>query len=297
MHSTSKLLLNKFLDHLTKNRSYSEFTIRSYRSDLLQYLAFSENDFDDFWIPNSSTLRKWVRSLALDNLAGKTIHRKVSSVKSYARFLVVSGEVSEAISLEVQLPKLKKRIPTYVKENELQYVIEYFENQVSDFQSSLEFTLFSCLYHTGMRRSELISLVEANLSMDKHEVKVIGKGRKERLIPLSKEMIFHLENYHKFKREYGVDSAFVFCDNAGSQLKEKWVYNTVNKFLENTFSNKKSPHVLRHSFATHLLQNGADINAIKELLGHSSLAATQIYAHNDITQLKKIYKDTHPFSE
>jgi len=218
-------------------------------------------------------------------------------VKSFANFLFVSDQINKEIPLEIQLPKLKKNIPSYVKEREINQVLDAYELNVNDYQSSLEFTVFSSFYHTGMRRFELITLKEVDLSLDKREIKVMGKGMKERIVPLSNEIVGHLKRFADHKELNHICSDFVFCDEQGDQLKEKWVYQVVKRMLNQTFSDKKSPHILRHSFATHLLQNGADMNSIKELLGHSSLAATQIYAHNDISQLKKIYKDTHPFSE
>jgi integrase/recombinase XerC len=233
----------------------------------------------------------------VNEISEKSIHRKVSAVKSFADYLFVSDEIDYEIALEIQLPKLKKQIPTYVKEREINQVLDSYELDVDNYPSSLEFIIFSSFYHTGMRRSELISLKESNLSIGNKELKVLGKGQKERIIPLSNEIVQQLERFLECKKSNQIKSDYVFCDSRGAQLKEKWVYQVVKNILDQTFSDKKSPHILRHSFATHLLQNGADMNSIKELLGHSSLAATQIYAHNDISQLKKIYKDTHPFSE
>ncbi|MDG2042947.1 MAG: tyrosine-type recombinase/integrase [Bacteroidia bacterium] len=289
-------ILEKYHDYILKNRGYSIHTIRSYITDLKQYLIYSE-DFNLGHVPDSKTLRKWVRSLVLNEISEKSIHRKVSAVKSFANFLFVSDEIDKEIPLEIQLPKLKKNIPSYVKEREINQVLDTHELNVKDYQSSLEFTIFSSFYHTGMRRFELINLKEIDLSLDKKEIKIMGKGKKERIVPLSNEIVGHLKRFKDQKESNHTHSDYVFCDDQGNQLKEKWVYQVVKKMLNQTFSDKKSPHILRHSFATHLLQNGADMNSIKELLGHSSLAATQIYAHNDISQLKKIYKDTHPFSE
>jgi len=296
MTSATSNILEKYHDYILKNRGYSIHTIKSYITDLRQYLIYSE-DCNSGHVPNSKTLRRWVRSLILVEISEKSIHRKVSAVKSFANFLFVSDQIDNEIPLEIQLPKLKKNIPSYVKEREINQVLDAYELNVNDYQSSLEFTIFSSFYHTGMRRFELITLKEVNLSLDKREIKVMGKGKKERIVPLSNEIVGHLKRYLDHKESNHICSDFVFCDEQGNQLKEKWVYQVVKRMLNQTFSDKKSPHILRHSFATHLLQNGADMNSIKELLGHSSLAATQIYAHNDISQLKKIYRDTHPFSE
>ena len=296
MISASSTIVDKYHDYILKNRNYSIHTVQSYITDIKQYLTYLE-DFKPSHIPDSKSLRKWVRSLMLNSIAEKSIHRKVSAIKSFANYLYVSDEIDYEIALEIQLPKLKKQIPTYVKERELNQVLDSYELDSDDYQSSIEFIIFSSFYHTGMRRSELISLKEVDLSLGKMELKVMGKGQKERIIPLNNEIIQHLQRFQECKKLNHIISEYVFCDAKGNQLKEKWVYQVIKNILNQTFSDKKSPHVLRHSFATHLLQNGADMNSIKELLGHSSLAATQIYAHNDISQLKKIYKDTHPFSE
>jgi len=296
MISASSTIVDKYHDYILKNRNYSIHTVQSYITDIKQYLTYLE-DFKPSHIPDSKSLRKWVRSLMLNSIAEKSIHRKVSAIKSFANYLYVSDEIDYEIALEIQLPKLKKQIPTYVKERELNQVLDSYELDSEDYQSSIEFIIFSSFYHTGMRRSELISLKEVDLSLGKMELKVMGKGQKERIIPLNNEIIQQLQRFQECKKLNHIISEYVFCDAKGNQLKEKWVYQVIKNILNQTFSDKKSPHVLRHSFATHLLQNGADMNSIKELLGHSSLAATQIYAHNDISQLKKIYKDTHPFSE
>ena len=296
MTGATLIILEKYHDYILKNRGYSIRTIQSYITDLKQYLIYSE-DCNSGHVPDSKTLRRWVRSLVLAEISEKSIHRKVSAVKSFANFLFVSDQIDKEIPLEIQLPKLKKNIPSYVKEREINQVMDAYELNVNDYQSSLEFTVFSSFYHTGMRRFELITLKEVDLSLDKREIKVMGKGMKERIVPLSNEIVGHLKRFADHKELNHICSDFVFCDEQGDQLKEKWVYQVVKRMLNQTFSDKKSPHILRHSFATHLLQNGADMNSIKELLGYSSLAATQIYAHNDISQLKKIYKDTHPFSE
>lgn len=296
MISASSTIVDKYHDYILKNRNYSIHTVQSYITDIKQYLTYLEG-FKPSHIPDSKSLRKWVRSLMLNSIAEKSIHRKVSAIKSFANYLYVSEEIDYEIALEIQLPKLKKQIPTYVKERELNKVLDSYELDSEDYQSSIEFIIFSSFYHTGMRRSELISLKEVDLSLGKMELKVMGKGQKERIIPLNNEINQQLQRFQECKKLNHIISEYVFCDAKGNQLKEKWVYQVIKNILNQTFSDKKSPHVLRHSFATHLLQNGADMNSIKELLGHSSLAATQIYAHNDISQLKKIYKDTHPFSE
>lgn len=286
-----------FSDYLLKERNYSVHTHESYVRDVTQYIAFSAAQEENPEVPNDKSLRKWVRELSKNNIASKSIHRKVSSVKAYARYLAISKVVAEVPSLEVQLPKMKNRLPSYVKVSELSQLLERLENDIIDYPTALEHIIIATFYHTGIRRSELISLTAGNLNIAKAELKVLGKGDKERLIPLTGEILQQIHRFLKIKSENDIDSKYIFCQFGGEKLREKWVYSLIKKLLSSTFVDQKSPHILRHTFATHLLQNGADINAIKELLGHSSLSATQIYAHNDIAQLKRVYKDTHPFSD
>ena len=289
--------IKSFSDYLLKERNYSVYTHESYVRDVTQYIAFSAAQEENPEVPNDKSLRKWVRELSKNNIASKSIHRKVSSVKAYARFLAISKVVAEVPSLEVQLPKMKNRLPSYVKVSELSQLLERLENDIIDYPTALEHIIIATFYHTGIRRSELISLTAGNLNIAKAELKVLGKGGKERLIPLTGEILQQIHRFLKIKSENDIDSKYIFCKLGGEKLREKWVYSLIKKLLSSTFVDQKSPHILRHTFATHLLQNGADINAIKELLGHSSLSATQIYAHNDIAQLKRVYKDTHPFSD
>ncbi|MEJ6661177.1 MAG: tyrosine-type recombinase/integrase [Bacteroidia bacterium] len=289
--------IKSFSDYLLKERNYSVHTHESYVRDVTQYIAFSAAQEENPEVPNDKSLRKWVRELSKNNIASKSIHRKVSSVKAYARFLAISKVVAEVPSLEVQLPKMKNRLPSYVKVSELSQLLERLENDIIDYPTALEHIIIATFYHTGIRRSELISLTAGNLNIAKAELKVLGKGDKERLIPLTGEILQQIHRFLKIKSENDIDSKYIFCKLGGEKLREKWVYSLIKKLLSSTFVDQKSPHILRHTFATHLLQNGADINAIKELLGHSSLSATQIYAHNDIAQLKRVYKDTHPFSD
>jgi integrase/recombinase XerC len=289
--------INLFENYLLKERNYSTHTSQAYVRDVSQYLEFSSDVSIPGFVPDLRSLRKWVRQLIVSGISEKSVHRKVSSVRAYVKFLFLTNRISSLPSLEMQLPKIKKRIPSYVKETEMSVLLERLETEVVDYNTALEFIIISTFYHTGIRRSELISLKESDFSNVKTELKVLGKGNKERIIPLSNEAVKNFNDFIRIKKDNNIVSTLFFCNFRQEKLKEKWVYNLVNGLLAQTFADKKSPHILRHSFATHLLQNGADINAIKELLGHSSLSATQIYAHNDIAQLKKVYKDTHPFSD
>ena len=289
--------IKSFSDYLLKERNYSVHTHESYVRDVTQYIVFSAAQEENPEVPNAKSLRKWVRELSKNNTTSKSIHRKVSSVKAYARFLAISKVLAEVPSLEVQLPKIKNRLPSYVKVSELSQLLERLENEIVDYPSALDHIILATFYHTGIRRSELIHLTIGSLNVVRSELKVLGKGGKERLIPLNSEILQQIHRFLKIKSENDIEGNYIFCKFDGEKLREKWVYSLIKKLLSSTFVDRKSPHILRHTFATHLLQNGADINAIKELLGHSSLSATQIYAHNDIAQLKRVYKDTHPFSD
>ena len=288
------LYIENFYSYLLKERGYSMNTALAYRKDVEQYFLFIE---DGDWIPKVKEIRTWVRSLLLLGRSERSVHRKVSSLRTYAKFLHSSRVIEELPSFELQLPKVKRKIPSYIKESELSELLNTLEQEAVDFQSVLRLAIVTTFYHTGIRRSELIDLKNSNFDLTKKELKVLGKGNKERIIPMSSELVRVIDEFKDFKEQEFIDNDIFFCNFDGVKLKEKWVYSLINDLLNQTFGEKKSPHILRHSFATHLLQNGADINAIKELLGHSSLSATQLYAHNDISRLKEVYKDTHPFSD
>lgn len=287
-----------FKDHLSSVRNYSDHTSTAYLKDLQQYFRFQLELFetDEVHQVNNSSARLWVRSLAENGIQAKSIRRKISSLKTYLKFLYQSKRIAEPISIQLQLPKIKRTIPSYIKEGDMHKLLDALKSEAEDFESLRDYMILLTFYHTGMRRAELLSLTESNIDMSKDEIKVLGKGNKERIIPFSKELKTELNRYLNEKQTEGIDSVFFFCSTQGAKLEPRWLYAMINQALGVTFSDKKSPHILRHSFATHLLQNGADINAIKELLGHSSLTATQLYAHNDIKQLKKVYEQTHPFS-
>ena len=290
---------NEFDTYLRVLKNYSQNTRTAYVNDVAQFFVFMGEETTGAFLSllNSRDVRLWVRHLAEEQMSSRTIHRKVSSLRTFAQCLFKEGVLTDLPGIELSLPKIKKSIPTYVKLSEMEKVLAVLEESASDYESKQEFAIISMFYHTGLRRSELISMQNEDLNLSKRELKVMGKGSKERIIPLSEEIVRLMKDFLRIKEQEGIESQFIFCKFDGKKLGEKLVYNLVRKLLNATYSGKKSPHVLRHSFATHLLQNGADINAIKELLGHSSLSATQIYAHNDISQLKEVYKRSHPFSD
>ena len=297
--STSFPYKEEFSSYLRVLKNYSLHTVSAYITDVEQYYVFSnsKNEIQFIASLDSIEIRRWVRILAKGLISAKSIHRKISSLKTFTSFLFKEGLVDKAITIQLSLPKIKKVLPTYVKKEELNDLLDDLESKANSFEIYLHFIVISMFYHTGIRRSELTNLKNDDLNLDSKMLKVFGKGSKERLIPLGVEILQQLKKFNLLKRKEGVVSPYIFCNFEEKKLKDKWVYNVINKLLESTYVGKRSPHILRHSFATHLLQNGADINSIKELLGHSSLSSTQIYASNDITQLKKVYKNTHPFSD
>lgn len=289
-----------FKTYLLHQRNYSEHTATAYLKDVEQFFIFyQDEDQDDLAaLFTSRNVKEWVRTIIREHeLAPASLHRKLSSIKTFVRFLYKTGKLAELPAIEVNLPKKAKTLPSAVKVNELITLFQDLEKDIEDYESHLTFVMVSFFYHTGVRRAELINLKHDDLNLSKREVKVLGKGSKERIIPFAPELQKQLDDFLARKSNEGIESTFIFCTFGGEKLKAKWVYHKINQLLQPTFTKKKSPHALRHSFATHLLQNGASISAIKELLGHSSLSATQIYANNNIVQLKEIYGKSHPLSD
>ncbi|MEP6682124.1 MAG: site-specific tyrosine recombinase/integron integrase [Parafilimonas sp.] len=285
---------DSFLNYLRFQKRYSRHTIISYENDLEQFLVFLEDNFDAPSFPNinSSIVRSWLASLKEKNLTSKSINRKISTLKSFFKFLMKEGLVETTPMSIISSPKIGKRLPVYVEEKDMQTLFEYIEF-TNDWQGQTEKLILQLFYYTGMRVSELIGLKESQFDIANSQIKVLGKGNKERIIPVNKEMLDALTGYINNKPENSANNIFV--NEKGKTLYAKQVYNFVKKNLALvTTVKKKSPHILRHSFATHLANNGADLNAVKELLGHSSLAATQIYTHNSIEKLKEVFKKAHP---
>jgi integrase/recombinase XerC len=241
-------------------------------------------------------IRAWIVSLLENNYATVSVHRKISCLRVYFRFLRKEGIIKSDPLQKVVLPKRKKMLPVFVEEESMNQLLDNFSFG-EGFEGISKRTIIEMLYSTGMRRSELIGLRDIDVDLEEGTVKVTGKRNKQRIIPLVKPFIRRLVEYIKMRNEQftsGSDGWF-FVTEKGNKLYEKYVYNTVNGYLAMvTTIEKKSPHILRHTFATHMLNHGADLNSIKELLGHANLSATQIYTHNTFEKLKKIYKQAHP---
>jgi integrase/recombinase XerC len=287
-----------FLQYLQIEKRCSPHTVRSYLNDLDQFYSFllSQGLPDDPAAVTSHDLRAWIVSMLDNNYATVSVHRKISCLRVFFRYLRKEGIVKSDPLEKVVLPKRKKNLPVFVEEGALNKLLDNYSFG-DGFAGIRNRTIIEMLYLTGMRRSELIGLRNVDVDLSEGSVKVTGKRNKQRIIPLVKPFIQRLEEYIKVKVKTITtgDDGWFFITDKGNKLYDKYVYNTVNSYLAMvTTIEKKSPHILRHTFATHMLNRGADLNSIKELLGHSNLSATQIYTHNTFEKLKKVYKQAHP---
>jgi integrase/recombinase XerC len=244
----------------------------------------------------SHDIRAWIVSMLENNYSTISVHRKISCLRVFYRYLRKEGIIKGDPLEKVVLPKRKKTLPVFIGEEALANLLDNFSFG-DGFAGIRNRTIIELLYSTGMRRSELIGLRDNDLDLTEGSLKVTGKRNKQRIIPMMKPLIKRLEEYIKVRNENvaTVNNGWFFITDKGNKLYDKYVYNTVNKYLAMvTTIEKKSPHILRHTFATHMLNRGADLNSIKELLGHANLSATQIYTHNTFEKLKKVYKQAHP---
>lgn len=284
-----------FLNYLRFQKRYSKHTIIAYKKDLEDFFLFLFNEFDfkETETISSVMVRSWLAKLKEENIASKSINRKVSSLKSFFKFLMKEGIVDATPMSIISSPKINKRLPVYVEEKDIKMLFEYVEFP-ENWNGNTEKLVLNCFYNTGMRVSELTQLKINQVDFSNSSIKVLGKGNKERIIPVQQKLLSDLKDYIS-KRPVEAQGSNIFVSEKGKPLYARQVYNIVNKYLALvTTVQKKSPHILRHSFATHLTNNGADLNAVKELLGHSSLASTQVYTHNSIEKLKEVFRKAHP---
>tara|TARA_B100000530_G_scaffold74598_1_gene44174 strand:+ start:826 stop:1713 length:888 start_codon:yes stop_codon:yes gene_type:complete len=292
------MLIDKFIDYLTLEKSYSHNTINAYYKDLKDFENFSKSKFDNINIEDSnySIIRSWIVELVNTGVSNRTVNRKVSSLKSFFKFLINTDSI-ESSPLEGHIPlKQKKKIQVPFSKEEISSLLDsdYFPDS---YKGLLQKTIISFFYFTGVRRVELIELKESNLDLKSGVIKVLGKRNKERVIPLLPKIKNLLEEYISERNNIITkpEDDLVFLSNKGFKLSEKYVYRTVSEYFKLVSSKtKKAPHILRHSFATHLINEGADINSVKELLGHASLSATQIYSHTSMEKIKEVFQKTHP---
>ncbi|MCX6327893.1 MAG: tyrosine-type recombinase/integrase [Bacteroidia bacterium] len=287
-----------FLQYLQIEKRYSPHTIRSYENDLDQFYSYmSANDMPSN--PGEITshqIRAWIVSMMDNNIKSVTVHRKISCLRVFFRYLRKEGVIKSDPLEKIVLPKRKKTLPVFVGEEALDKLLDN-NNFGDDFEGIRNRTIIEMLYLTGMRKAELIGLRNLDVDLNEATVKVTGKRNKQRIIPLTKPFTIRLEEYIKMKNEIAEaeNGGWFFVTVKGNKLYDKYVYNIVKGYLSMvTTIEKRSPHILRHTFATHMLNRGADLNAIKEFLGHANLSATQVYTHNTFEKLKKIYKQAHP---
>ena len=279
--------INTFLDYLKFEKRYSQYTIISYQNDLEQFFGFLMSQFDAPAIEKitGSFVRSWLAELKGDEMTAKSINRKISSLKSFFKHQMKTGVVTETPMAVIISPKISKRLPSFVEEKDIDTLFEHV-TFTDDWKGRTERLVLQLFYSTGMRLSELINLKETQ----------IDPSYQQRIRPVEKELMDDLQLYIADKHaEFKLQVSNIFVNEKGKPLQARSVYSFVKQYLSQvTTIQKKSPHILRHSFATHLMNHGADLNAVKELLGHSSLAATQIYTHNTIEKLKEVFNKAHP---
>ena len=290
--------LRSFIEYLVKERNYSNNTIIAYKNDLKIFKNFCLKEFKhkNLNTSNYSFIRSWIVSLVESGLSNRSINRKISVLRSYFNFLLKIGEIDKNPLINHKPLKEEKKVQVPFSEKEINLLLNgnFFKN---DYEGTLIKTLIELFYSTGLRLSEVTNLKTSSVDLINRKIKVLGKGNKERIIPIIDSLKNQLFIFQELKREIIEESEneFFFVDKKNLKLKNIYVYKVVNNYLNKVSTkSKRSPHMLRHSFATHLLNNGADINSVKELLGHASLAATQIYTHASMEKIKSIYKKSHP---
>jgi len=293
-------MVNKesFLDYLRFEKHYSQHTVRSYDNDIGQFFSFINMHKGPFEMGDitSSDVRSWMISMLDKGYSTVTVHRKISSLRTFFRFNMRAGMIKVNPVENVVLPKRHKRLPVFLEETSLDRLLDNY-NFGEGYSGMRDRTIIETLYTTGMRKAELIGLKINDIDIENRTVRVLGKRNKERIIPLISSFCSNLSHYIEMRKENFPDLTenWLFLTDRGNKLYDKFVYNTVKRYLEMvTTIEKKSPHVLRHTFATHMLNHGADLNSVKEILGHANLSATQVYTHNTFEKLKRVYKQAHP---
>lgn len=287
-----------FKDYLQKEKNYSLHTVTAYTNDLSEFGFFLKQDFDQDGLEdvNYSQIRSWIVSLVDADISNISVNRKISSLKSYYKFLLKIKRIDVSPLLKHKALKTPKKLQIPFSEKELNNVLNYIVYP-EGFEGLRDKLVIDLFYTTGIRRAELIGLKVANVDLSKSVLKVLGKRNKERILPLLPIVKDQIRLYLSERADLKEikDDAFFFLTLKGVKLNDSLVYRLINMYFSNVSEKvKKSPHVLRHTFATHMLNNGADLNSVKELLGHSSLASTQIYTHSSLAELKKVYGDAHP---
>ena len=290
--------IKSFIDYLQLEKKYSENTIKAYENDIKSFIEFNRKEFGESSINNAnySQLRSWIVKLVESKISNRSINRKISSLNSYYKFFLKIEQIKKNPLENHKALKTKKIIQLPFSEKEVINALN-INNFQDSYEGKRDRLIIEMLYSTGVRRIELIGLKIKDIDFSSSRIKVLGKRNKERFIPMLKSTISLVKEYLDFRSELNKikDKDFLFLTSKGEKIYENLVYRITNKYFDYVSSKvKKSPHILRHSFATHLLNNGADLNAVKDLLGHSSLAATQLYTNRSIEEIKKVYSNTHP---
>ncbi|WP_298900146.1 tyrosine-type recombinase/integrase [uncultured Psychroserpens sp.] len=290
-----------FSDYLLLERNYSKLTLKAYINDLKEFQGFiwSQFDTDNIDTVNYQQIRNWIVHLVESQITNRSINRKISSLNTYYKFLLKTKQITINPLAKHKALKVSKKVQVPFSETEMKEVIEELQS-AKDYEGLRNRLIIELFYATGIRRIELVQLKLSDVDMSNKSLKVLGKRNKERIIPLIDSVIDTIKDYLDQRKslETIVDHSYLFLTKKGVKIYETLVYRIINDYFSKVSTKvKRSPHILRHSFATHLLNQGANLNAVKELLGHSSLAATQVYTHNSIAELKKVYSNTHPRSK
>lgn len=291
-------MVNSFLKYISFEKRYSQHTVKSYQNDLAQFHNFIQKKYKTEELSATSQLmiREWILSLIDDGISSRTVNRKIASLRSFFKFLLKRDLISENPTLKIRSLKTQKELPSFADENQFSVFLnsDFFEDS---FEGRRDQLILELLYGTGIRLAELVSLKTSDINKSQSTIKVLGKRNKERVIPIASSLKELIENYiHEKNHEFSHDqSSHLIVNKNGCAAYPMLIYRAVKKHLKKVSSlEKKSPHALRHTFATHLLNKGADLNAVKDLLGHSSLAATQVYTHNSLDRLKSVFDQAHP---
>jgi len=291
------MFIERFIRYLQFEKRFSPNTVTAYKKDLYQFSEFIISLEPNLLSISHQQVRTWIVSLMDNGIEPKSINRKISTLRSFYKFLQREGLINSSPMLHVKAPKIPKRLPVVVTEQKMDSLLDAEHVFSDDFEGVRNRLILELLYGTGMRLSELVGLKNEDVNVYENQIKVLGKRNKERIIPISKVLAKLIADYQVLKthQQFDLKPLSLIVTNEGKAAYPKFIYRVVHSILSFiSTQDKKSPHILRHSFATTLLNRGADLNAIKELLGHSSLAATQVYTHNSVEKLKSIYKQAHP---
>lgn len=288
--------ISHFITYLDCEKKYSPYTLTAYRKDLSSFKEFCESEFELEEVSGVSypVIRSWVVKLVEDGISNRSINRKISSLRSYFNFLLKSKQIEDHPLRKHKALKVEKRINVPFSEKEINEVLDFFD-QADGFEQIRDKLIIELLYTTGMRRAELIGLKNASIDLSQSIVKVLGKRNKERQLPLLLSVVGTVEKYKLLRKDIVSETDSFLITKKGDDIYPTLVYRIINEYFSKvSVKVKKSPHIVRHSFATHLLSEGADLNSVKELLGHSSLASTQVYTHSNLKDLKIMYNQAHP---